>query len=909
MSTKGNEARRNTGIWGLTPPESASQEKTPAKLERYVRSDIGSTPLAPLVKVGNIFNSANPFTTLDRNTAMAASAFVELFQQNKAKIRSLEEEMEAQETPNDQLIRNLRAANAEMATLKKQITARFLELYRLPADWILEHWEKFSVIHSTSKFGLDVAFSTLYAHIEFMEQQFELKKAVRLELIAEAKFQLQGVDQVAWEAVNQPEKLSYSSAELDEIMIEKGIKPRSMRDTFSGTGPASSPIYSGPYITGRTERPPMLSPEEVEAEYKRGQAERMAPRSKPWSPAEVAKRRAAALAAQRDINEIRSGTTLRAQENPALNISNTEEGEARSSGVIDLVKVPDLKQPSLPSFDLSSDDLIDDESSGEVLPTTQRSMDVSHTLEQPYKVTISYRDPAIPRKEVAIMENEISRESAEKGLPISAPQPERKAEQPVVKVVPKQPSRWGKFLAAAGAIAVAGITLFGISRTEKSVENLETASSVNSANNTPSATPQVTSAAPVETAKPEPVTPVKKVDQQDKSEAPQKRTFAKVLNNSKSPFVQDIINKGEVKLMVNSGTIVGMFLDTFGGLTNDAQKVEMKELEKTINMGLGVYFNEHFGTEEKAARSIAANPRLKNLYRTAKYAMEKGWTNSGLTKEKYPQEYAFAVAILSDATELGLDESNNPDPKVQNNVRGNMFQAKMPGSTLQVRKANGEYHVILEAVFKIFEGKKMADIMAIRKAAAEMPAQQNVLTPKQDPVKTNQSGTGPFFQNMHIINDIHGHGSLKKTADRLLMEEVDAGWDDLANPARPQTADQTLMDQIDAGWDDIEKTIDQRAVEKTTFEKSQTVEFDLPLEFTTKQENDAMLPRTIEKVVELYPQADAEKIRRIMKQYGWIGMKCLSREKGHIKMEIHPNFYKILKDILREKKKTSQFNS
>lgn len=334
-------------------------------------------------------------------------------------------------------------------------------------------------------------------------------------------------------------------------------------------------------------------------------------------------------------------------------------------------------------------------------------------------------------------------------------------------------------------------------------------------------------------------------------------TFANVLLNSKSPLVLQIIKEG--KLTIGKYSITDSIIGSMRGLTNDQQKLQVAELEKQINLGLGVYFNEHFGTPAKVAESLK-DPNLRNLYRTAKRAQEKGWFASYHTKERFPQAYLLATQMLGDSHELGHDTSDNPSAKVKAFVQGNMFQAKLPGSTINLKKANGHYHVLTEYMMGIFEGKNVKDMMKtefaatstkdagdLEKAPAEVkkpPVVQPLNAPKIDDKNNAQQGT--------ILPNIIGrHG---------------------------------LLDSMDESLD-----------------STGTVEFDLPLSMTTRQENEAILPTLIEKLIALNPQANPEIITKLVKRYGFIGVKSWARTKpGHFKVELHPNFLKILKPELKK---------
>ncbi len=358
-------------------------------------------------------------------------------------------------------------------------------------------------------------------------------------------------------------------------------------------------------------------------------------------------------------------------------------------------------------------------------------------------------------------------------------------------------------------------------------------------------------------------------------------TFAKVLTDSKSPLVQDIINQGKFKLGGN--TVIDTMIDSFKGLANDAQKAQLRELQKEINLGLSTYFYENFGTPAKVAAAMK-DPKLRNLYRTAKVAQAKGWFNSTHTKARFPKAYALAEQILADSSKLGIDESNNPNKAVQDFARGNMFQAKLPGNTVNLRKADGSYHIVEELVFQIFEGKKVSD--ALNGKFSGGSTKSPVIDQKPEKNKQPQ------------VNPQEGQG---KTGILLPnLDKPDA-------PADPGHIDRVLgqkrlLQEIEMGWDEIIDNEDKLAGEKMALEKTSRVGFELPLHFTTREENMAIIPAVADKIASLHPQADTDLVRKLIRQYGFIGFKLVSRERGHFVVELAPNFHKnILKPLLQKK--------
>lgn len=375
------------------------------------------------------------------------------------------------------------------------------------------------------------------------------------------------------------------------------------------------------------------------------------------------------------------------------------------------------------------------------------------------------------------------------------------------------------------------------------------------------------------------------------SEIKKPRTFSKRLTESKSPIVQDIISSGSTKM--GHLTVTDTMITAFVGLATDAEKVQLKELQQQINLAIGVYFNENFGTEAKIAAAMK-NPRLKNLYRTARVAKEKGWFNSTHTKANFPQAAALAERLFADSAELGLDQSASENANVKAFAIGNMFQAKHPGDTLNFKKADGSYHIIQEMTFQIFEGKLTRDLV-----------RENAMA-KTGEVKSNgaeKGKTGVFLPNI-IKGGFNGFGS-----DRSVEENFQFGI------TRDQQTIKTVNDEmtaIDMEWDriadNLDKSLEKNREDRRRLEKNSLLEFQLPLEFTTREENNAIIPKVSEELIRLYPEANAEKIAKLVRQYGYIGFKKVNRlGRGVFTVELHPNFQKILNMLLMEK--VSSFKS
>lgn len=353
------------------------------------------------------------------------------------------------------------------------------------------------------------------------------------------------------------------------------------------------------------------------------------------------------------------------------------------------------------------------------------------------------------------------------------------------------------------------------------------------------------------------------------------RKFAKVLENSKSPLVQDIINDGKAQL---NGNILGnTMLMPFVGLANDAQKAEMGKLQRTINLGMGVFFNEHFGTPDKIAQSMK-DPNLRSLYSTAKVMKEKGWAPPSLTKEKYPEAYQLAVKIFEDSRTLGLDTSDNTDPKVQARVNGNMFQAKKNGDTLQLKKSDGSYHVVLEAVFNIFDGKNAQNAV---QATNTVPTTVNPTAPAQSPQNTvNESGSNAPQDSISV--------PINPTTPTPILQN---------NYMPPDTSD------VDDEWENIGNALDQLAAEKKIFEKDLALEVTVAGGLSSRELHKLLIAAVGEKLALLYPMSNREQIVGMVKRFGYIGFHLVHADSGTGKCQvrIYKNFYRILKEILDKK--------
>ena len=382
------------------------------------------------------------------------------------------------------------------------------------------------------------------------------------------------------------------------------------------------------------------------------------------------------------------------------------------------------------------------------------------------------------------------------------------------------------------------------------------------------------------------------------------RKFAKNIENSKSPLIQDIITKGEAKL---NGNILGStMLQPFQGLANDAQRAELTKFQASINLGMGVFFNEHFGTAEKTAQSMK-DPNLRNLYSTAKVMKEKGWAPASLTKDKYPEEYRLATRIFEDSRALGLDKTDNPDSKVQARVNGNMFQAKKNGDTLQLKKTDGSYHVVLETIFNIFDGKNVHDSLT----AAVTPAQASGLNPSTNAAASqglnNTPGTGAGTDavidapqdgvSMPDAGPSDNGGGMTPATPTILQNNYNS-------PRLPESDVRMSADkELDDEWDAIGRAMDQLAAEKSMFEQDLSLEVEMSGGLSSRELHSQLIAAVGEKLAMLYPMANREQVIGMVKRFGYIGFHLVHADPatGKCQVKVYKNVYKILKEVLDKK--------
>ncbi len=761
----------------------------------------------------------------------------------QAKLQDLKTTIESVESPSEAILKRKRDAEQELEKVKTIITERLTQKFEVVLRWMLQEWSLIKLAPYKLPFDLSMAVSAFFDHLDHLENRFGLKgNPVRRNLVESISKDCD--EEAIFAVVAQEEAILHSREEMDMetakiLAIDDQDFPSSTfssRNTIPGI-----PVQS--YKPGQTMRPTFEPSDEARKKYEeslklqQATAQRLGKPMAPWSPAK----------ARQDEVERQA----------------VEEGIATITTELTGKLIP--KTAPLPSFE----NLIapTPENTEEAIPEAPKTK------------------PAIPRTLPPRPEMQAWPEISVPRLPSA---PEVKMEVPVTKkdttpVLPPAPaskkkSVWGRVAASVGVLAMTGLAVFGLNKSKSPTEQTDTVqSAVATASAAPSSAPRLSMIE--ETSKPAPTVTVQPPAPKLETK-PEVRTFAKVLTESKSPIIQDILNKGETKLLIKNGTIVGMFIDSFQGLTNDKQKVEMKELERMINLGIGVYFNEHFGDKAKVdAIMKGTDQKMKNLYRTAKYAQDKGWINSGLTKGKFPEAYAFAEMILKDASDLRMDESDNPDQKVQAFVTGNMFQAKMIGSNLKTRKANGEDHVILECIYKIFEGKDAREALKQVQAARAAKKAVEVVKPAPVPQMDKQLNQGPNNgQNGVILPNIISPGQMDK-----------------------QTADLKLIEEVDAGWDEIDEQQEVLEFERELFEKSNTVDFQLPMGLNKQERSKLIIPKVADEVARLYPQADQQKVCGLIKQWGYIGFAGVKDDGYKVEVRLHPNFMKVLKMVLNKK--------
>ncbi len=390
----------------------------------------------------------------------------------------------------------------------------------------------------------------------------------------------------------------------------------------------------------------------------------------------------------------------------------------------------------------------------------------------------------------------------------------------------------------------------------------------------------------VDTPAPQPtvvVTPRvdQKVEIQTPEKSPENRNFAQVLRESKSPVVQDIINKGETRLAGN--TVTDTMIASFRGLATNKQILELDGLQRSINLGISVYFNEHFGTAEKVTQSLK-DPKLRNLYRTALAEQKNGRVLPYLTKDRFPQEYQLSARILADGSELGLDQSTSSNARARELVSGNMFQAKAPGDVLKLRKQDGSYHVILEVVFGILEGKNTKQLLG-EKLAVKHAENSNQIRTGAVIDRSGDNGSGGVEAPAHDQGTDTGKG---QTGQNTIDNGTPTGVASVA----------PITDDVDAGWDNIISEHENLALERAALQKNHALKFELNCGYTSKEEKAAVVPQVAEKIAALYPSADKSKIQGLVRRYGYIGFSSVKQESRTVEVTLNKNFHRILEEVL-----------
>ncbi len=376
---------------------------------------------------------------------------------------------------------------------------------------------------------------------------------------------------------------------------------------------------------------------------------------------------------------------------------------------------------------------------------------------------------------------------------------------------------------------------------------------------------------------------------------------------------------GELKMVSNN--IVRDIWDSFNGAaTTEAQKMELKNLRQKIWLGLAVYFNEHFAAvydAEKATGKIdleksSCDPKLRNLYATAKISFNYNWinrekhtkTHSAQTQEAYD----LVARMLAEGHDLGWDKSSSATASAREKTNGNMFNAKSGlelmkngkwerkgnPDVVKLRHADGRNHIIVAIASEILGGQtaKQAVDQELQRRQVALAASQGASTTK--PTAVDAGSAGSNVNNKQFLPNIAPDKAVNvgnKDADDL--ENIDKGWDDIPSAADNEAAQ---MKEIDAGWDAIADAATEQAntlaTEKALFEKNGrlTIEFDYGA--TTKQENQSIVPKVADKIAAFYPEADGEAVRALVKRFGFVAFEIKSRGAGKAEIILKENFRK-----------------
>lgn len=868
-------------------PWSANPEEM--RLKNYDRATLSKTPLRVFLPYERIGRHPNLLKNFEQDLQRDFKSMEEDLMIAQGKVQDLKNTIERVDSPSEGLLNRKKAAELALEEMKTIIAERLTQRFEILLRWLVQEWPQIKLTPYKLSFDLSVAVSALFDNLDHLENRFGLKdNPVRKNLVESLSKDCD--EEAVLIVVAQESQITHSREEMDKItegipLLDDEQIPSSKNYSPRKTIPGIPVQAAGP---SKTMRPTFEPMDEAERKYRESLAlqkatsERWGKPMAPWSPANAKREEEAQRAAEAGVNkltaELAGKLIPKAAPLPSFDGLPTAIPETTEQPAV--VPEPPKTKPAIPR-PLST------VPGPKMAPVVELTFDVpeanpllgtTQSTSQTYRTAVAARNSDTSSTPAPRNPESIEPPAVKTEQPYRTAAPKVQKQEPVAKP-PVKKSIWGRVAASVSIVAMAGLAAFGLNKSKAPAEDSPNTvqSTVATASAAPSSAPSTLvieeAPKPVPTIKVQP--PVVKVESK-----PAARTFAKVLTESKSPIVQDILNKGETKLLIKNGTIVGMFIDSFQGLTNDRQKVEMKELEDMINQGLGVYFNEHFGSPAKVEAILKGNDqRMKNLYRTAKYAQEKGWTNSGLTKEKFPEAYAFAEMILKDASDLRMDESDNPDPKVQAFVTGNMFQAKMIGSNLKTRKANGEDHVILECIYKIFEGGNAHDALKEVQAARLAKAAEVV-----NPAPAKQPG--------QQLNQSPVNGQTGTILPNILVNP---------NQLDRQTGDLKLMEEVDAGWDEIADQQEALEFERQLFEKSDTVDFLLPMDLTKSERNKLIVPKVADELARLYPQVDEQKLRSMIKQWGYIGFAGVKDNGDKVEVKLHRNFVKILRMILDKK--------
>lgn len=361
---------------------------------------------------------------------------------------------------------------------------------------------------------------------------------------------------------------------------------------------------------------------------------------------------------------------------------------------------------------------------------------------------------------------------------------------------------------------------------------------------------------------------------------------------------------GELKMVSNN--IVRDVLNSFNSAaTTEAQKMELKNLRQKIWLGLAVYFNEHFAAvydAEKATGKIdlgksSCDPKLRNLYATAKISFNYNWinrekhtkTHSAQTQEAYD----LVARMLAEGHDLGWDESSSANASAREKTNGNMFNAKSGlelmkngkwerknnPDVVKLRHADGRNHIIVAIASAILDGQtaKQAVNQELQRRQVALAASQGASTTKPTAVDAGSAGSSKnkeqFLPNIAPDKAVNVGN---KDADDL--ETIDKGWDDVPSV----DSDAAKIKEIDAGWDAIADAATEQAntlaTEKALFEQTGRLTINFDSGATFKDENDSIVPKVEEKIFAFYPEADSKELHKMVASYSFSAFKDIKRK-------------------------------